>query len=135
MEDINENTRNLYVIKRLLSARERRPGCSYWDYYVGDFVVKIHADRIQEHAPIIAGDRITNYATLDVNLHEMQWDSAKTHKYEQYVDLERDSRFKNHKPIKYKEYQGYSNGQEMPLIHLCELIKYLYRLSNLTAFL
>jgi hypothetical protein len=135
MEDINENTRNLYIIRRRLAERERRPGLNYWDYYIGDFVVKIHPDRIQEHAPIVKGDRITNYAVLDVNLYEMSWDSGRTHKYEQFVNLEQDSRFKNYQPIKYKEYAGLSSGAEMPITHLCELIKYLHRLSNLTAFL
>jgi hypothetical protein len=51
-----------------------------------------------------------------------------------FIRLEDDYRFKNHKPIKYHELPGYSSGDDMPLEHLCELIKYLYRLCDLSAF-
>ena len=134
MEDINENTRNLYIIRRRLSERTKRPGMNYFDYYVGNFLVKIHPDRIQEHKDYGPDDRITHHDILDVSLYEFKRHQDGS-SYETYIDLEKDSRFKNYQPIKYKEYAGYSNGQEMPINHLCELIKYLHRLSNLSAFL
>ena len=71
---------------------------------------------------------------LDVHLYEMCRDTN-GNKYDQYIDLEKDTRFKNYKPIKYSEYSGYSTGKEMPLLNLCELVKYLHRLSGLSAFM
>lgn len=134
MEDINENTRNLYIIRRRLSERTKRPGMHYFDYYVGNFLVKIDPNRIQEHKDWGPDDRITHHDILDVSLYEFKRHTDGG-SYETYIDLEKDSRFKTYQPIKYKEFAGYSTGQEMPINHLCELIKYLHRLSNLSAFL
>jgi len=134
MEDINENTRNLYIIRRRLSERTKRPGVNYFDYYVGNFLVKIDPNRIQDHKDWGPDDRITHHDVLDVSLYEFKRHSDGK-SYETYIDLERDSRFKSYQPIKYKEFAGYSTGAEMPINHLCELIKYLHRLSNLSAFL
>lgn len=137
MEDINENTKNLYVIKRRLAERRKRPNQNYFDYFVGNFVVKIFPDRIQEHNDYGPDDSIVNHKVLYVHLYEYKRDSF-GHLFEQYIDLEKDSRFKNYQPIKYSVFAQYSTGKKMPLMplmHLCELIKYLHRLSNLSAFL
>lgn len=132
MEDLNENTRNLYIIKRRLAERKKFHGQDHWEYYVGDFIVKIFANRIQEHIDYGPNDSIVNHNILDVNLYELQRSSSG--KVETYLDLERDSRFATYKPIKYSEYPGYSTGKEMPLVTLLELVKYLHRLSNLVIF-
>ena len=96
--------------------------------------MKIDPNRIQEHKDWGPDDRIIHHDVLDVSLYEF-----KRHQdggsYETYIDLEKDSRFKNYQPIKYSEFAGYSTGREMPINHLCELVKYLHRLSNLSAFL
>jgi hypothetical protein len=134
MEDINENTKNLYIIKRRLAERRKRPNQPYFDYFVGNFLVKIFPDRIQENNNYGPDDSIVNHNLLDVHLYEYKRDSS-GQSFEQYVDLEKDSRFKNYQPIKYSQFTQYSTGKEMPLTHLCELIKYLHRLSNLSAFL
>jgi hypothetical protein len=134
MEDINEYTRNLYIIRRRLSDLTKPAGSSCFYYYVGNFIVKIHTDRIQEHANRGPEDRITFHNILDVHLYEYKRHTD-GNKYEEYVDLEKDSRFKSYQPIKYSEWSGYSTGREMPINHLCELVKYLHRLSNLAVFM
>lgn len=134
MEDINDYTKSLYIIRRRLAERTKRPGLDYFDYFVGDFLVKINSNRIQEHKDFGPNDRITYHDVLNVTLYEAERDSA-GRPYEAYIDLERDSRFKNYQSIKYDKIPGYSVGSEMPINHLCELIIYLHRLSNLSAFM
>lgn len=129
MEDINENTKNLYIIRRRLAERVKRPGMHFFDYFVGNFLVKIRTPAERN-----SNDRITFHDILEVSLsEEMRYPNGNP--YDSPVDLERDSRFKNYKPIKYHEIAGFSDGREMPINHLCELIIYLHRLSNLSAFM
>lgn len=131
MEDINDNVKNLYIIRRKL-AELKKGNASYFSYYVGKFKVAIWTDRILEHSSP-DDDNIMKHSIVDVNLQEVH--RKDNHQLYEYVELERDERFKNYQPIKYKEYSGMSNGQQMPINQLCELIKYLHRLSNLTAFM
>lgn len=51
------------------------------------------------------------------------------YEFDKYIKLEADSRFKDYKPIKYSDIQGYSDGDKMPLSNLYELVKYLFRLK------
>lgn len=134
MEDINDNTKNLYIIRRRLAERTKRPGLDYFDYFVGKFLVKINPNRIQEHKDFGPDDRITHHNILNVSLHIIK-EHADGTRYHNPIDLERDARFKNYQPIKYHDIPGYSDGSEMPINHLCELIIYLHRLSNLSAFM
>lgn len=134
MEDINENIKNLYIIRRRLAERTKRPGLDHFDYFVGKFLVKINPNRIQEHKDFGPDDRITHHQILNVSLHVIK-EKADGTRYHTPIDLERDSRFSNYKPIKYYHLPGYSTGENMPINHLCELIIYLHRLSNLAAFM
>lgn len=134
MEDINDNTKNLYIIRRRLAERTKRPDLDYFDYFVGKFLVKINPNRIQEHKDFGPNDRITLHDILNVSLNEIKRYADDT-PYHTPIDLEKDLRFKNYQLIKYHEIPGYSDGQDMPINHLCELIIYLYRLSNLSAFM
>lgn len=130
MEDINENTKNLYIIRRRLAERVQRPGIPFFDYFVGNFLIKIKTRAPHGNS----SDRITFHDILDVSLsEEMRYSNGNP--YDAPIDLERDSRFKSYQPIKYHEISGYSSGREMPINHLCELIIYLHRLSNLSAFM
>lgn len=126
MEDINEDIKNLYVIRQRLAALKKKPGKQYFSYHTKNFLVKIMTYRIQEvdtHGP---NDSIVKHNVVDVYLYEEPNLS--------YIDLEKDIRFCNYKSIKYKDIPGYSTGTEMPIITLCELIKYLHRLCNLAVF-
>lgn len=130
MEDINENTKSLYIVRRRLAERTKRPGLNFFDYYVGNFLIKIKTRAPHGNS----SDRITFHDILDVSLsEEKRYSDGRL--YDSTIDLERDSRFKNYKPIKCHDISGYSNGREMPINHLCELIIYLHRLSNLSAFM
>lgn len=136
MKDFNDETNNLYVIRRRLAELVKPPGGSCFHYYVGNFIVKIFTDRVQDHVFHGPDDRITRHDIVDIILVEIKrfvgGNGATT---EEFIGLEQDSRFKNYQPIKYAEWAGYSHGREMPIHHLCELIKYLHRLSNLSAFM
>lgn len=136
MEDINENTRNLYVVRRKLAELKPHNGTLY-RYFVGNFEVQIFPNEIQDIRPHEKlADNVLKYKTVHITL----WEESKK-SGQQIVRLLDDSRFKNYKPIQYNLHQtpngtlNFSNGDNMPIIHLCELIKYLHRLSNLTAFL
>lgn len=130
MEDINDNTKNLYIIRRRLAERVQRPGVPFFDYFVGNFVIKIRTPAPSSNT----NDRITFHDILEVSLYEEQR-ASNGRLYDSPISLERDSRFQNYKPIKYHETVGFSDGRKMPINHLCELIIYLHRLSNLSAFM
>lgn len=136
MDDFAEDTNNLYVIRHRLADLTKPAYSSCFHYYVGSFIVKIFTTRVRDHNFGGSDERITHYDVVDINLVEIKrfagGDGATT---EEFINLEKDTRFKDYKPIKYKEWAGYSDGREMPIEHLCELVKYLHRLSNLSAFM
>lgn len=133
MEDIDSNTKNFYIARRRLAALEKRNG--HFEYWVGGFGLKIFTDKIQEHASP-EDDRITLHNKLDVHLYELVRDKdGSGRKVESYVHLEKDPRFSEYEPIKYHKYAGLSDGSNMPIDKLCELVIYLHRLQKIIAFL
>lgn len=130
------NPSNIYVIRKKLAILKRAPGQNHFEYYAGKFKVNIWLDKIQEHAANDDNDNILNHSVVHVDLHELS--KKDDHLYD-WVYLNTDSRFKNYEPIQYDWlpglHQRYSNGENMPIHHLCELIKYLYKLPNLSAFI
>lgn len=123
----DENPKNIYVIKRKLAQlHATAPGLYELD-------IKPYKIRIRTPNPAQV-DSILRHETVNVDLIEMSNTDMK------WISLLDDSRFKNYKPIQYNVFEGpngivnLSNGKDMPLLHLCELIRLLYRLSNLTAF-
>lgn len=131
MEEINQYVKNTYVIRRRLAELRRLPGESCFNYWVGKFRVRIWTHGIQELPTDVSNDydNIVSYLLVDVSLYEEDRDKNET-----YIDLIRDSRFANYKPIQYKQY-GNSDGREMPIQNLCELIRYLHIISKLSAFM
>ena len=121
MEDINENTQNLYIIKRRLADLKKISGEFSFFYYVGGFIVKITT----------LGDSIVKEDFVHVCVSETHRSSSGGPSISSYIDLESDYRFKNYKPIKYTTI---SNGHNMPVVNLYELIKYLHRLDKLAVF-
>ena len=126
MEDVNENTKNLYVIKRRLAELKLPNYAKHFTYYVGSYMINIFSP----------DDKIVTHETLSIALYEevRAQDADRTYKVSHAIDLERDTRFRNYKPIKYSDIPYGSNGHNIPLMTLCELIKYLHRLSNLAVF-
>ena len=130
-----ENVANIYVIKRKLAELKRSPARNFYEYDVGRFTVYIFAYDIQD-IPKEEIQSIVQCKTVDVIVVERNKDNAVSS-----ISIRDDARFKDYKPIQYdviSTFYGTTNvgtGNGMPIIHLCELIRYLHRLSNLTAFM
>jgi len=134
MEDINQNVRNTYVIRRKLAELRKFNGNSHFEYWVGEkFRVNIYTRDIQDLGHDDKDDRILNHSKVDVNVYDVKRGDDGL-RFANFIYLEKDSRFKNYQPIQYKQY-GISDGREMPINTLCELIKYLHIISKLTAFM
>ncbi len=135
MEDLNQYVKNIYIIRRRLAEIRKRPGDSYFEYWVGDkFRVLMYPRDIQDLGHQDDKDlSVIHFDKVDVNIYDAKRGSD-GFMHTTYIYLDRDSRFINYEPIKYKQY-GAHDGREMPINILCELIKYLHTISKLTAFL
>jgi hypothetical protein len=138
MEDLfdkEENAKNIYVIRRKLAALKKRTGYADWVYDVGPFMLSMLVSMPDEYWDSRPEDSILNHDRVDVFLMEIDKNNHRS-----YISLREDSRFRNYQPIMYDTYSGPNgivncgDGHNMPIHHLCELIRYLHRLSNLTAF-
>lgn len=129
--DINDNVKNLYIIKKRLSdVKLNRHG--YFEYYVGNlFLIKMFTvEKFPKPSEILT---LNQY--LDVSIYSLTRDKDNTNKTNQtHIPLDSDPRFKNYKPIQYADFPWNNNGSKMPILQLCELVKYLHRLANLKAF-
>jgi hypothetical protein len=131
--DQEEYAKNIYVIRHKLAELKPLPG--RFEYKVGRFEILMYVHKIQDPPPGTTYN-ILSYKTVDVILNESTVSGATSS-----VSLRDDSRFKNYEPIQYNTLDlpggkiNLSNGDKMPILHLCELIRYLHRLSNLTAFM
>lgn len=148
MEDVfdkEESAKNIYVIKHKLGGLTRGPTENHFEWPIGHFVVKIYPKEIQDlqsayvYLPPPTGktakqpDCILRHDHVDVHVTEFSPnDNGGT-----YINLNTDPRFRDFKPIQYHVAGNINlgDGRNMPILHLCELIRYLHRLSNLTAFL
>lgn len=127
----DDNPKNLYVIRRKLGAITPDAN-GEWIYYVGHFIVHITPNDHQ--GPVGPEKCILSYQRLNVHLYEKMRSNFDS------IYMPHDVRFMDYQSIMYDVFHGpngplnLSDGRDMPITHLCELIKYLYRLSNLTAF-
>ena len=128
-----EFAKNIYVIRHKLA--ELKPSHGRYEYTVGRFTVSMYTYDMQD-TPQAPADNILKYKTVNVVVNETTVGGATSS-----VSIRDDSRFKNYEPIQYNVVKtptgcvNISNGDAMPILHLCELIRYLHRLSNLTAFM
>jgi hypothetical protein len=126
--------KNIYVIRHKLSML-KPVNYSHWEYGVGVFKIYIYPYLIQDDQ-YVKLDNPLRHDKLSVILNE-------TNKFgnTSSISLRDDPRFNTYEPIQYYTIDtpngkiNLSNGDNMPLTHLCELIRYLHRLSNLTAFM
>jgi hypothetical protein len=134
--DKEENAKNIYVIRRKLASIQRVPGRSHYEFDVGNFTVFIYTSGVQDIKPEGPHKYLTDYKVVDVVLNESTKKGSTSS-----ISLIEDARFKNYEPIRYNTTTtpngviNLSDGRNMPMLQLCELIRYLYRLSNLTAFI
>jgi hypothetical protein len=155
MEDVfarEEHAKNIYVIKHKLSDLKRVPGQLFFEWRIGPFYVRIFTQLWEEKdlgitstLHLLPADRrnieyLTQAELVDVEV----WESARHadgKSWDVVIPLANDPRFKNYKPIQYNVIESpnssinLSSGRSMPITHLCELIRYLHRLANLTAFM
>jgi hypothetical protein len=133
--DQEEYAKNIYVIRHKLAELMKSPNQSHYSYRVGRFALSIFTYKIQDEPPV-EPDSILRHKTVSIVLNETTVSGATSS-----VSIRDDSRFKNYEPIQYNIIKtpsgcvNISNGDAMPILHLCELIRYLHRLSNLTAFM
>lgn len=132
--DQEEYAKNIYVIRHKLA--DLKPiNNSRWEYPVGRFNVVMYPYQIQD-TPHHQYDNIIKHEKLSVVINETTKSGSTSS-----ISLRDDPRFKNYEPIQYNVFESplgkinLSNGDNMPILHLCELIRYLHRLSNLTAFM
>ena len=135
METFEEDDpKNIYVNRRNLGLLKRVSGRKYFEYKIGYFTVIIYTYEAPEPPPTDP-DNILTHQTVSVVVNEKTKDGISSS-----IHLREDSRFKDYKPIQYDIIQtptgsfNLSDGRGMPITHLCELIRYLNRLYNLTAF-
>lgn len=132
MDGINKNTNNIYAIHSSLAFLKKETDTPYFTFNIKDFVVKIFTYRILDQDTSGTDDNIIHHDVVDVYLYEKCRIKNPSELF--YISLEQDPRFCSYNLIKYKSLPGYSTGTEMPVITLCELIRYLHRLSNLAVF-
>jgi hypothetical protein len=143
----DENPKNIYVIMRKLATYSMAAGERDWIFEIGHFmlVVRLLSEdywKVTSHGIDIAALRkihITDFKGFEVLLYES---SSRDPSLRNHVYLNQDPRFKDYQPIQYDVIEtptggriNQSDGKKMPLLPLMELIRLLYRLSNLTAFL
>jgi len=129
--------KDISAIREKLGSLKKAPGQNHFEYYVGKFKINIWLNKIQEPTDDNDSENILTYDKVNVDLYEISNRPSSLYKF---VYINSDSRFKNYEPIQYfwvapNRWRRNANGEEMPIHHLCELIKYLDRLSNLNAFM
>jgi hypothetical protein len=126
--EVIDNINNVYVIKRNLAILKRLDPEGHFEYSVGNFILKIFTHRVGSQPIDNKNDRVTFYDKVDVNLYE------KINGLANYIKVFSDTRFSSCPAIHFEGSNFYDlNG--LPLINLCELIKFLCKISNLSAFL
>lgn len=130
-ESINDDVKNLYVIKKRLSdVKMNKHG--YFEYFVGNsYLIKIY--------PLEKFPTPVETITLNEKVNIFLYKLTKFHQNpnlltEEFIDISSDSNFKNYQPIQYTNPPSLSNGKKIPILQLCELVKYLHRLANLKVF-
>lgn len=137
MEDIfnkEEHAKNLYVIRHKLGDLKPLWG-GHFEWQIGHYLVKIFGAPHGDPQP----KYVTQCEKVDVHVYEVS--RREEGSQEKMINLLDDPLFKNYKPIQYNVIQtpngtiNLSDGAEIPINYLCELIKYLHRLSNLAIFM
>lgn len=133
-----EYAKNIYLIKHKLGELKRVPFTSYFEWRIGPFGIKMWTGRFGDYESE-PPQYLTLCSEIDVQIYEILRENNK--ECERFVNLQADPRFCNYKPIQYDVIKtpngeiNRSDGNDMPITYVCELIRYLYRLANLTAFL
>lgn len=139
MDTLNDLVSSNYVIRRRLAELKRAPHQRHYEYYVNRrFKVVIWTNDVRDHVYDL-DDNISKHPILEsVDLYEVSKSDKQLY---DHVVMGKDTRFTSYEPIKYALNPGTPyevkacTGTKMPLENLCELIRYLYKLDKLSAFL
>lgn len=129
----DEYPKNLYVIRRKLAKLRKPPGYGDWQYEVGNFRLSILPAFDEKDTET---ECLLDFEHVDISLTEGDKNGNR-----KFVTLRDDPRFKSYQPLMYDVINtpngsiNMSNGHNMPIPTLLELIKYLHRLSDLIAFM
>lgn len=129
--DKEENAKNIYVIKHKLSELKRRNNdpSSPFIWEIGAYVLYIYTpdayDPQKDFVWVPTKLYITQHDQVKISLSELvnRYDN---HNTSIPISLDSDPRLKNF---------NLKIGGTITIIQLCELIRYLHRLSNLAVFL
>lgn len=126
---------NVPEIRKKLGTMKKVSGRDFYRLIIGRFELHIFTSP----RSFQTDDNILQHETVDINVNEVHL-SPSGNEITDFISIRDDEPFKNYEPIHYNKvitpngYVNLSDGRDMPIAHLCELIRYLYRLSNLTAF-
>lgn len=118
-----DDLKNLYVIKQRLADLKpmvwsyQNNQTKEYKYYCGNFVVNISTNSSD------LNDRITKHFFLSVYVAELNHSGN-----EMPISIVNDVRFNTYDPIKC------DTNAQMPILTLCELVKYLHRLEKIAIF-
>ena len=132
----DDHPKNLYVIRRKLAELRPVRGRGHYEYVVGRYTLHIYSYEIQDVPSGDPADNLLKHERVNVVLNETTKDGAVSS-----ISLRDEAPFRTYEPIWYDVIETPSgkinvgNGDRMPIVTLCELIKYLHRLTNLTAFM
>jgi hypothetical protein len=133
--DQEEFAKNIYVIRRKLAELRPVRSSGHYEYVVGKYTVHIYTYEIQD-VPSGQEANLLSCEKVSIVLNETTKSGVTSS-----ISLRDDPIFKNYAPIQYDVIEtpngkiNISDGEQMPILHLCELIRYLHRLSNLSAFM
>lgn len=122
---------------------------NFYELGIGRFIIRVFTPTTQSHTfsdDALKYDRISLHPTVDIHLielhkHPNQDNLSYDGTIEVHLDLREVEPFKSNTALWYNTFQSpngvinLSDGSKMPISHLCELIRFLHRLSNLTAFM
>jgi hypothetical protein len=123
-------------IKQKLDQLQLVPFTNYFIWDADYFLIYIWPHRYSD--TLVSGSKLlSTYSKVDIILYERTGiDSAS------YISLRTDPRFKDYEPIQYNviytpngSILTAADGNDIPINHLCELIRYIERLTNLVAFM
>lgn len=135
--ELEENLNNSYLVRRRLATIRKLPGDACYFLLIGDFVIRMYtnaeySDPPNKELPLVSYERVT----VEVWENSESDPKIRSVGYRKQVQLWHDYRFAEYyKELKYTNNEhNWKNGILMPLPVVCDLIKYVDRIVELTAF-
>ncbi len=146
-KELDENLNNSYLVKRRLATLRKLPGDKCYHLKVGDFHIRLFTNADYSNPPNKELPRVTDYKNVTLEIWEdvSSYDTKRTSYWESVkggigkrakVELSKDYRFADYySECKYtKDEWDWQQGRLMPISVICDIIKYVDRIVELTAF-